>query len=206
MSVAHSKTILSEQEYLEGELFSDIKHELIDGEAYAMAGASVNHERIATNIASEFRVHLKDSPCEPLGSDMKVKVAANFFYPDVIVDCEFDEATPYFTTTPKIIVEVLSRSTRRTDKTIKRTAYLDIPTLQEYVLIEQDFVDVEVIRRSEGWQSRHYFMGDEVDFESIGLTLPVQEIYHRVNNEDVRDYLAELEAQKDAEEKDRRLG
>jgi Uma2 family endonuclease len=120
---------------------------------------------------------------------MKVKAASNFYYPDVIVDCEFDETTPYFTTTPKIIVEVLSRSTRRTDETTKRTAYLNIPSLQEYVLIEQDIVDVEVVRRSEGWLSRHYFMGDDVTFESIGLILSVEEIYHRVKNEDVTEYL-----------------
>ncbi len=65
---------------------------------------------------------------------------------------------------------------------------------QEYVLIEQDFVDVEVCRRSEGWVSNHYFMGDEVTFESIGLTVPVEEIYARVENEDVRLYFEEKQA------------
>ena len=180
-------------------MLSDIKHEFIDGETYAMAGASINHERIATNISAEFRTHLKKSPCEPLGSDMKVRIGSNFFYPDVMVDCEFDESTPYFTTTPTIIVEVLSKTTRRTDQTIKRTSYLDIPALQEYVLIEQDFVDVEIIRRREGWQSRHYFMGDDVVFESIDCTLPVEEIYHRVNNEDVIEFLKQKKAE--AEEK-----
>ena len=189
MQTAHSNRIFAEDEYLEQELERTTKHELIDGEIFAMAGASANHDRISSNIIRELGTHLKNTPCEPFGSDMKVKAASNFYYPDVIVDCEFDEATPYFSTTPKIIVEVLSKSTRRTDETIKRTSYLNIPGLQEYVLIEQDIVDIEVIRRTEGWQSRHYFVGDDVSFESINLTLPVEDIYHRVKNEDVIDYL-----------------
>lgn len=75
------------------------------------------------------------------------------------------------------------------DETIKRHAYFEIPTLREYVFIEQDIVDVEVCRRDEGWVSNHYFMGDVAPFQSIGLTLPVEEIYARVVNEDVRLFL-----------------
>ena len=64
-------------------------------------------------------------------------------------------------------------------------------TNQEYVLIEQDIVEVEVFRRSKGWVSEHFFMGDEVCFESIGFTLTVEEIYARVDNEDVRAFFEE---------------
>ena len=94
-----------------------------------------------------------------------------------------------YTESPIIIVEVLSKSTRRTDQTIKRTAYLQIPTLLEYVLIEQDIVDIEVVRKSEGWQSKHYFLGDSVHFDALGITLSVEEIYDRVDNEDMREWL-----------------
>jgi len=197
MSTVIQTNLIGTEEYLQGELTSDVKHELIDGYAYAMAGAHANHERISVNILAEFRQHLKNLTCEPFGSDMKVKAGLNFFYPDVIVDCDFDESQPYFTEKPIIIVEVLSKSTRRVDQTIKRRAYLNLPSLQEYVLIEQDFVDVEVIRRSEGWQSKHYYLGDEVIFESIELTLAVEDIYHRVKNEDMLEFLA-----KKAEEED----
>jgi len=120
---------------------------------------------------------------------MKLKINSNFFYPDVIVDGNFANSTPYFTKTPLIIVEVLSRSTRKKDKTLKLLSYINITSLQEYVLIEQDFVDIQVIRRSEGWLQKHYFLGDEVTFESIGLTLSVEEIYRRVQNEDMADFL-----------------
>ncbi|MBS3951991.1 MAG: Uma2 family endonuclease [Methylomicrobium sp.] len=182
---------LSEQDYLEGEKLSEIKHEYIDGDVYAMAGASKNHERITMNLTREFGNHLKNKPCEPFASDVKIKAGSRFFYPDVMVVC--DDATPneYYTESPVIIVEVVSKSTRRIDETIKRTTYPTIPSLKEFVLIEQDFVDVEVCRKSQGWISNHFFMGDEVPFESLGLTLAVEEIYARVDNEDVRTFLEE---------------
>jgi Uma2 family endonuclease len=182
--------LISVEDYLTGELNSDIKHELIDGCVYAMAGSSANHERISVNVLAEFRNHLKNQPCEPFGSDMKLRINSNFFYPDVMVDCHFDNSEPYFTQTPIIIVEVLSRSTRKKDTTLKLLSYINIPSLQEYVLIEQDFVDVQVFRRSENWLVRHYFLGDEITFESIGLSLSVEDIYHRVQNDDMLEFLA----------------
>ncbi|MFI3190672.1 hypothetical protein BCS42_15015 [Crenothrix sp. D3] len=182
--------LISVEDYLTGELNSDIKHELIDGYVYAMAGASANHERISGNISRKFGNHLENQPCEPFGSDMKLRINSNFFYPDVMVDCHFDNSEPYFTQTPIIIVEVLSKSTRKKDTTLKLLSYINIPSLKEYVLIEQDFVDIQVFRRSEGWIPSHYFLGDEVTFESIGLTLFVEDIYHRVQNDDMVEFLA----------------
>jgi len=181
--------LISPEDYLKGEPLSEVKHELINGHVYAMAGASANHERISVNILRKFGNHLENTPCEPFGSDMKVRVGSNFFYPDVTVDCHFDDAEPYFTETPIIIIEVLSRSTRRTDETIKLMSYITIPSLLEYVLIQQDFVDIQVIRRSEGWLPKHYFLDDEITFESIGLTLSVEDIYHRVQNDDMVEFL-----------------
>lgn len=190
MSIANQAVMVTEDEYLAGEKVSDVKHEFVDGQVYAMSGASANHERITKNIARKFGNHLENSPCEPFGPDMKVKVGSKYFYPDVLVDCDFDENEPYFATSPTIIVEVLSESTHQIDRTVKRLAYLNIPTLVEYVLIEQDFVDIEVMRKSDQWKSTHYFLGDEVHFESIDLTLCVEEIYHRVRNNNMDEYLA----------------
>lgn len=189
MSLANRQSSLTETEYLQGELNSNTKHEFIDGEIYAMAGASANHERISGNVYSEIRGHLKNNPCEPFGSDMKVKVGSRYFYPDVIVDCDFDENTPYFSETPILIVEVLSDSTRKTDETTKRLSYLNIESLQEYVLIEQDFVSIKISRRTDEWRTSHYYWGDDVTFESVGLTLSVEALYHRVNNEDVAEFI-----------------
>jgi len=189
MALNYAEHSISEDEYLDGEKISEIKHEFIDGAVYAMAGASKNHERISLNVSRKFGNHLEDSPCEPFSSDMKVKAGTAFFYPDVMVVCDNQDTDPYYTEAPVIIVEVLSASTRKTDETIKRRAYQSIPSLKEYVLIEQDIVDVEVCRRSQGWVSDHYFLGDEVTFEAINLTLSVADIYQRVDNEDMRGFL-----------------
>lgn len=188
---------ISEADYLEGEQFSDIKHEYIDGEVYAMSGASANHNRIAGNLYRKLGNQLENKPCQPYTADMKVKIDSKFFYPDVLVDCSNLAGNSYFTQTPTLIVEVLSKSTRQTDEKLKRALYTQIPTLQEYVLIEQDFVDVEIIRRRTGWQSEHYFLGEDVTFEAADLTMSVEDIYYRVDNSDVAEWLekkaAELE-------------
>jgi len=178
-------TWISEEEYLEGELTSEVKHEYIDGKVFAMAGASRNHERIAGNIYRQFGNHLQGKPCEPFRSDLKIKVGSKFFYPDVMVVCDEPNPHSHYTQSPTLIVEVLSKNSRRMDETTKRLAYQSIPTLQEYVLIEQDFVDVEVCRLSQGWVSEHYFWGDNVYFGAVDLTLTVAEIYDRVDNEEV---------------------
>lgn len=188
MNVAFKHPI-SEEVYLQGELVSEIKHEFIDGEIFAMAGASKNHERISGNLYRKIGNFLDTSSCEPFSSDVKVKVGINFFYPDVMVVCNDQTEHPYYSESPTILVEVLSSSTRRIDQTIKRIAYQSIPSLREYLLIEQDFVDVEVCRKSHGWLPQHYFLGDEFTLESIGITLAIADIYRRVQNEDVINYL-----------------
>lgn len=187
MPIAKKINFVSEQDYLEGEKISDIKHEYMDGDVYAMSEAHANHNRISLNFATALSAHLKGKPCQPYMSDMKVKIDRNYFYPDVLVDCS--DVDGYFTETPILIIEVLSKSTRKMDETTKRLLYLQIPTLLEYILVEQDIVRIEVARRSEGWQPMRYFLGDEIVLESVGLTLQVEDIYERVNNEDMREWL-----------------
>jgi len=189
MLASKENDLISAEDYLQSELTREIKHELINGNVLAMAGASKNHERLSGNIYGEFRSHLKASSCEAFSSDMKVKVGSNFFYPDVMVVCDDKTDNDYYTESPVIIVEVLSKSTRRVDETIKLMAYINIPNVQEYVIIEQDIVDIQVLRRSESWLPKHYFLGDEVFFESIGLVLSVEEIYSRVQNEDMAEFV-----------------
>jgi Uma2 family endonuclease len=191
--VALKQHYISAEEYLEGERLSDTKYELIHGEVYAMAGVSKNHERISVNILSSLINRLNQSPCEPFGSDIKVKAGENFYYPDVTVVCNDEGDSDYFTESPIIIVEVLSKSTRQNDRTIKKYDYLKIPTLQEYVLIEQDLVEVEVFRKKNNWHPDYYYLEDEITLESIGITLSVEAIYHRVQNDDMRAFVAKKE-------------
>lgn len=179
------KYSLSEADYLNGEKISQIKHEFIKGDVYAMAGASRNHERIAGNIFAKFLQHLDGTPCESFSSNLKVKAANNFYYPDVLVVCNDDNGDEYYTNSPVIIVEVLSKSTRHRDKCTKMDAYRTITTLQEYVLIEQDFVEIQVCRRKNNWFPEYYFLNDEITFESLALTLSVETLYQRVKNNDM---------------------
>ncbi len=181
---------MTAEEYLAGELISEIKHEYEGGYVYAMAGASKNHEKIIFNLARKLGNHLENAPCDVYTSNIKVYVnKTKFYYPDVMVVCGDDNDNDYYTEQPILIVEVLSDSTQRKDRTIKRWAYQSLPSLQEYVLIEQDFVEVEVSRRSVNWQSQHYFLGDDIFFASLDLKVSVEEIYRRVENEDMLEFL-----------------
>jgi len=184
---------ISEQDYLEGEKISEIKHEYIDGNVYAMAGASKNHQRIIANLARHLGNYLNSSPCEVFFSDIKVRVdAKKYFYPDVIVVCENDDEDAYYTESPRIIVEVLSSSTRKFDHTLKRQFYQTLPSLEEYILIEQDFVQVAVYRKADSWQSNFYYLGDTVTFQSLDFSLSVAEIYQHVKNDDMQEFLAQV--------------
>jgi len=189
MLAAQERNLVSIDDYSDAELSSNRENEYIEGRVCAMAGASINHERICMNLAMHIGLHLKNSPCESLGADIKLKVAEKFFYPDFMVDCALDEPKAYYTETPSIIIEVLSKSTRRMDETTKLMSYINMPSVQEYVLIEQDVVDIQVLRRSEGWLPMHYFLGDDVKFESIDLSVSVGDIYARVQNEDMLEFL-----------------
>jgi Uma2 family endonuclease len=188
MRVSYAEHRLSEADYLEGERDGRIRHELIDGHAYAMTGASDKHNKISGNIFAELRNVLKQrtSPCTGYINDMKVKVQNDFYYPDVMVVCDRqDLESDYYKTQPVIIVEVLSPGTRRIDKTLKRKAYLSLESLQEYALVEQDKAEIEVFTRQSGWQAAYYYLGDTIYFESIDASISVEDIYYQVDNEDV---------------------
>jgi Uma2 family endonuclease len=197
MNLKYKVAYISEEQYLEDEKVREIKHEYIDGEIYAMSGASRSHGILSLSIGRLLENHLDGTHCNTFVADMKVKIgtknSSKFFYPDVVVACDDENGHDYYTDKPRIIVEVLSKSTRRYDKTLKFNAYTTIQTLQEYVLIEQDFAEVEVCRRNNHWVSERYFLGDDVTFESIGLTVSVEAIYKRVQNEDVLEFLAAKE-------------
>jgi len=186
----HNNSPLSEQEYLASEQVSETRREYINGQIQAMAGAGYNHNCISTNLVREFSGHLKGTPCATFMADIKVKIGRDFVYPDVLVDCSPMQADDYFSSTPKLIVEVLSRSTRKTDTTTKLMRYINLPSLEEYVLVEADIVCVQVLRRSQHWRPDYYFLGDQVTFDAIGLTLAVEEIYDRVDNADMNEFRA----------------
>lgn len=184
MGLPKLKTKLSVEDYLEGEKISPIRHEYVDGEIYAMDGASDNHSRITGNLYVALSNHLRDSDCEPFFTDIKVRATSKvFYYPDVLVSCETDPENPYFRNAPILIIEVVSPSTEHIDRREKLLFYQQMPSVQEYVIVDQKKMNVEVHRRqTDGRWITYYFneSDDEVEFQSVVLVLPLTEIYRRV--------------------------
>jgi Uma2 family endonuclease len=185
MSTAQ-KFNISDKDYLLGERQSDIKHEFINGAVYAMAGGTKDHNIICGNIFGEWRQQLKGQPCRPYFADVMVKASTHYFYPDVMLVCEPDEKDDErLVHSPAIVVEVLSTSTRVNDLTLKKIAYLNLPSLQEYWLVEQDRCEIEVFRRSENWASTYYVLGDTITSDVVGISLTVADIYDNVENQHI---------------------
>jgi Uma2 family endonuclease len=176
---------LSVEEYLQFEETSVTKHEYIGGELFAMTGATKRHNVISLNIASALHDHLRGGPCRAYVESVKVRLTAKrdeiFYYPDVSVACGPQDLEKVFLTDPKLVVEVLSPSTERTDRYEKALNYREIPTLEEYVLVAQDKLEVTLQRRSEDWCAQVLTRSDvAVELRSIAFTLPLNRIYDRV--------------------------
>lgn len=190
MPLAKQHTFLSIEDFLAGEQVSEVRHEYVDGVAYAMAGGSVNHNLLSGNVYRLLGNHLENRSCTPFTADMLVRTTqTRFRYPDVAVFCDEFLGDERYLDNPVLLVEVLSRSTRQNDKGSKLTEYLALPSLQEYVLIEQDFVEIQVLRRRNNWRLESYYLGQTITFESVGVTVSVEAIYQKVNNGDVREWL-----------------
>ena len=187
MSLPKERFSLSVAEYLEGEKDAAVRHEYVAGQAYAMAGASARHNRIALNIAGRLNDLLGDGDCEAFMADMKVSVAPDlYYYPDVTVTCDPPGGDPYVRTAPRLVVEVLSPSTERADRHEKLAAYKNCPSVREYALVSQDRMLVELHRRvGDGWQTELLTEADErCAFDSVGLTLTLADIYRNVRFDD----------------------
>ena len=187
MGLLKLKTKISVEDYLEGEKISPIKHEYIDGEVYQMAGASNRHSRISMNLSTSLDNHFRDSPCQTFAGDTKVRVAINvFYYPDILVSCEQEDENSHFCNTPVLIIEVTSPSTERIDRQEKLLAYQRITSVQEYVIIDQHRINIELHRRQPNgnWITYYFDASDtEIEFQSVDLTLQISEIYRRVHFE-----------------------
>src|SRR5680860_720037 len=129
---------LSVEDYLAGEQAAKARHQYIDGAICAMDSATARHNRIAVRLASRLESHLAGSPCQTFTSDMKIRTADAFYYPDVVVTRQPVAPEAVYLNEPVLIVEVLSESTEARDRLEKWIAYRALPSLSEYVLIAQD--------------------------------------------------------------------
>lgn len=148
---------ISVQDYLDGEMVSEVRHEYIDGEVYAMSGGTLDHNLITGNIFAALHSLLDGSGCRPFVNDVKVRVATlemeTFYYPDVVVTCDPDDNAPLYLERPTTIFEVLSESTGRIDRNEKFIAYRSLTTLEDYVLVSQVEKRITVARRANGWRA-----------------------------------------------------
>lgn len=174
----------SPEEYLSLERQNTIRHEYRRGLVYAMAGGSDDHSRLAINFLTALNLHLRDGECQFFSGDVKVNYAdAFFYYPDAFVTCDpRDLSDRYVKRYPKLIAEVLSPSTEQFDRSDKFEDYRQLESLEEYVLIAQDRMQVECRRRvkdesGERWETRVYGAGDRAILRSIKLEVAVEELY-----------------------------
>ncbi len=175
------------EEYLEFESAAEFKSEYVNGELLAMAGASLNHNLIALNAASELRAQLRRRDCITFMSDMRVKVEDTglYAYPDVSVVCgeqRFERKRGETLLNPTVLIEVLSPSTEAFDRGAKFAHYRRIPSLMEYLLVSQTEVRVErYTRDADGWRMTEYTRLDEVlPLPCLGCELPLTLLYERV--------------------------
>ena len=171
---------IGEQEYLDGELHGELRHEYIDGEVYAMTGASDRHGLILNALAYSMTPAARRKGCQLFTSDMKLRLEIGgktcFYYPDLLLSCDPQDRDPYFRRSPCLIVEVLSESTARIDRREKLLAYQSLPSLQAYLLVEQEARRVELYRRATDWRVEYHDAG-EIWLDCLELALPLAEVY-----------------------------
>ncbi len=185
MVANQSQNYISPEEYLKLEELSQLKHEYIQGETYAMAGASDAHVTLSVNLVTLLRNHVRGSGCRVYMSDMKARIESRniYYYPDVMVTCdERDKAFQSFKRHPCLIIEVLSKGTEGFDRGDKFADYQNLETLQEYVLISQKRQRVECFRRNaEGlWVLHSYTQGSVIHLASVDFRTSMDAIYEDV--------------------------
>ena len=171
---------IGEQEYLDGELHGELRHEYIDGQVYAMTGASDRHGLILNALAYSMTPAARRKGCQLFTSDMKLRLEIGgktcFYYPDLLLSCDPQDREPYFRRSPCLIVEVLSPSTERIDRREKLFAYQTIPSLREYLLIDPDKRCIEIYRFGNPVRHEIHTEGS-FRLDCLDAELTVDEIY-----------------------------
>ena len=187
MSTAPARR-LTETEYLAVEGKAETKSEFYDGEMFAMAGAKRRHNLVAGNLYREISEQLRKGPCEAYLADMRVKVAKTglYTYPDIVVACDeprFLDDEDDTLLNPTLLIEVLSESTVRYVRNLKLRLYRKLPSLKQYVIVEQDEPLVEVYtRRPDGeWALKDASeLTQSITLKSINCKLSLAAIYEKV--------------------------
>lgn len=175
---------LSYDDYLALERETELRHEYLDGEAWAMAGGTIRHADIGGTLFAWLWNALRGQPCRPHNSDLKIRVPATGLttYPDASVICGPAVVQPGFADAainPVLLAEVLSDSTESWDRGGKFAHYRRLPTLHHYLLVSQEPRRVELFTRGDDdeWMLKEYGPGETVPLAALGLQLPVDDLY-----------------------------
>ena len=187
MSLAIADKRISRDEYLQSELASEIRHEYVAGNVYAMSGGTLNHQRVAGNFMRLAGNQLAGKPCFPTLTDFKLRIPLiggdeAFYYPDGTIICVPVSGDALFADSPSVILEVLSPTTRRIDEVQKFRDYITISSLRTNILAETDSPLLTLHRRTgEGFQRETIFGLDAVlDLPEVGISIPLAELFREV--------------------------
>jgi Uma2 family endonuclease len=178
---------ISIEEYLRLEQEGSVRHEYVDGHIFAMSGGTFNHQTIIGNIHSVLRGHVRGSGCRAFISGTMVRVDAtnSIYYPDVVVGCGNYKGDQITLNDPVLLVEVLSRSTAKIDRREKYYAYKHIPTLKEYLIVDQRRRRLELYRKNDkGEWDLISATSSAITLESMPvgpLNLPLDDVYENVD-------------------------
>lgn len=188
VQVPRNSSFMTAEQYLKSEERASVRHEYIDGQVFAMSGATRRHNIITLNISAMIRSHVKVTHCRVYMEAVKVRIdAVNcFYYPDVMVSCDKYDGKSVYTENPVLVFEVLSPSTTAVDHREKCTNYRKIKTLFEYVIVHQRKRRVDLYRKDAdgNWEISKFGAGDSMVLESIpcgALTISVDAIYDDVD-------------------------
>ena len=184
MGMPQAKSTLAE--FLAWEEQQPERHEFFRGETFAMVGGTARHNRVIMNLGSHIAAHLDGTGCQAFTESMKVQIADGILYPDVVVACGKAEAgDEQIITDPKLVIEVLSPSTKGYDKRDKRDKFIlyrSLPSLCEYALIDPVERRVEVFTSTDAgaWILVDQTRTAELTLSSIGLKLPMESVFKGV--------------------------
>ena len=176
---------ISAEEYIRREHLSQTRHEFKQGYVYAMAGASDSHNAVSGNLYVLIRNHLRGKGCRVYASDMKARIDELdiYYYPDLMVTCnQNDTKYDYYKKSPCLIIEVQSSSTANFDQNEKFDDYSQIDSLQEYVIVSQNRMNVKCFRRNSEnlWVLQSYRSGDRLELKSIDFSTEIENVYEDV--------------------------
>jgi Uma2 family endonuclease len=180
---APARTRMTTEQFLAWENRQERKHELVDGVVRLMAGGTINHYRIARNVIVAFTTRLRGNPCEPFGSDVRLRTPnGDIRYLDVMIDCGSPKGADTVAAAPTVVVEVLSPSTEWFDQTRKLEDYQSIPSVAQIAFLAQDRPFARLwTRAGAGWDSAEFDgMQSALNFSAVSSELPFAEIYDGV--------------------------